>query len=164
MSHADEHFVRRVARMDPVSGRVVPLNMSEGGVAHRHAVSSNEPTSLPRAANVVSLRMPPALYPIARVDEIDDAAIEAQAVAKGDGIKGRVHRVTGPDGVRRIGRYGWKADAATLDQMVADAFASELGMRSPLSIATQEPREDDGTLVRAVTTFVRSLVLPPSSK
>jgi hypothetical protein len=162
MSHTDEHFVRRVARMDAITGRVLPLSAPDGAVAHRHALSAA--AAMPRAANVVSLRMPPALYPIARIDDIDDAAIEAQAVAKGDGIKGRVHRVTGPDGEQRIGRYGWKADIGTLEQMVADAFANELGIHSALARKSQEPPEDDGTLVRAVAAFVRSLVPPRSAK
>jgi CxxC motif-containing protein (DUF1111 family) len=164
MSHADEHFVRRVARMDAVTGRVLPLAAPDGAVAQRHALSANDVAALPRAANVVSLRMPPALYPIARIDEIDDAAIEAQAVAKGDGIRGRVHRVAGADGEQRIGRYGWKADIATLDQMVAEAFANELGIQSALARPAQEPPEDDGTLVRAVAAFVRGLVPPRSSR
>jgi hypothetical protein len=164
MSHTDEHFVRRVARMDPVSGRVLPLSAPDGAVAHRHSLLSTEPAALPRAANVVSLRMPPALYPIARIDDIDDAAIEAQAVAKGDGIKGRVHRVAGADGEQRIGRYGWKADVATLEQMVADAFSNELGMRSALSRPAQGAPDDHGTPVREVAAFLRSLTTPSSVK
>jgi CxxC motif-containing protein (DUF1111 family) len=107
--------------------------------------------------------MPPALYPIARLDDIHDATIEAQAVAKGDGIKGRVHRVAGPDGEQRVGRYGWKADIATLDQMVADAFANELGMRRALARPAPGPPDDHRPPVREVAAFVRGLALPRSA-
>ena len=165
MSSADEHFARRVARMDPASGRVLPVVHPNSPLVRRHSTlepgESGAPTAaLPRQANVTSLRMPPALYGVARIDEIADAVIEAHAVAKGDGIKGRVHHVGGPDGEVRVGRYGWKADTATLELMVADAFANELGIRSALARPLQAPVEDDGSLVRAVAAFLRTLRMP----
>lgn len=101
---------------------------------------------------------------MARLDEIPDEVIEAQAVAKGDGIKGRVNRVRGADGARRVGRYGWKSQTATLELMVADAFANELGIISAVLGATApQPAaewEDDGRLVHAVAAFVRGLRSP----
>ena len=107
--------------------------------------------------------MPLALYASGQLDAIPDSAIEAQAVSKGDGIKGRVHIVVGADGVQRIGRYGWKAHIATLDEMVADAFANELGISSPLApppYRASRPVDDDGNLVRAVAAYLRTLRPP----
>jgi len=184
-----EHFVRRVARMDPVTGRVVPVADPNSPIAHRFAMretgageamgeagakgapgerEGRESSALasvqavvPSRANVTSLRMPPSLFAIARLDEIPDAVIEAQAVSKGDGIKGRVHVVTTASGVERVGRFGWKGQIATLDEMVADAFANELGITSALAPAppsgAQPPLEDDGERVRAVAAYLRSL-------
>ncbi|MEO8922141.1 MAG: hypothetical protein ABI330_04845 [Caldimonas sp.] len=40
---------------------------------------------LPRQVNIVSLRMPLALFASSAIDRVDEAAIEAQAVSKGDG-------------------------------------------------------------------------------
>jgi hypothetical protein len=165
MSSADEHFGRRVAHMDPVSGRVSPVSHSNAPLARRHSTRElgrlDAPAAeLPRRANVVSLRMPPALYAIGTLDDIPDAAIEAHAIAKGDGIKGRVHRVTASDGQTRIGRYGWKADIATLDAMVADAFANELGITSAATPPGDGASEGDSTLVRAVVVFLRGLRVP----
>jgi CxxC motif-containing protein (DUF1111 family) len=105
---------------------------------------------MPRGANVVSLRMPLPLFGIGRIDDIPDEVIEAQAVSKGDGIKGRVNRVVSADGQTRVGRYGWKADVATLEAMVAEAFANEMGMRK----AEAAP---------SVTAFVRTLARPALS-
>jgi Di-haem oxidoreductase, putative peroxidase len=166
MSSTEAHFVRRVARMDAVSGRVQPLVHPNSPVARRHSTlelgAAGAPAAaLPRQANVTSLRMPPALYPVARLDEIPDAVIEAQAVAKGDGIKGRVNHVVGADGEPRVGRYGWKADAATLELMVADAFGNELGVTSALARPVPPSAEDDGRMVRAVAEFLRALQVPP---
>jgi len=46
-----------------------------------------------------------------------------------------VNRVAAGDGTRRVGRYGWKADVATLDEMVAQAFANEMGMQAAAEVA-----------------------------
>jgi len=164
-SAQEEHFAQRVARMDPASGRIMPIdgqaNVSVARLSTRALGQADAPAAgLPRAANVVSLRMPPSLFGVARLDDIPDAAIEAQAVAKGDGIKGHVSRVTSANGQRRIGRYGWKADIATLDDMVAEAFTHEIGLNSALAVQPQTPVEEDGSLVRAVSAYLRSLVRP----
>ena len=151
----EEFFARRVARLDARSGRLIPLDGRQSGTAPRHSLVEPGPLPTPREANVVSLRMPLALVAARRIDEIDDAAIEAQAVAKGDGIHGRVHRVVDASGATRIGRYGWKADVVTLDEMVAAAFADELGMPSLLAPRPPLRSQDDGTMARAVAAFIR---------
>jgi CxxC motif-containing protein (DUF1111 family) len=99
--------------------------------------------------------MPIALFSSGAIDRVADAAIEAQAVSKGDGIKGRVHYVAGPGGELRIGRFGWKANVATLDQMVAEAFGNELGITSALAAHPVQAPKDDGRLVRAVSAYLR---------
>lgn len=176
MSHDDAHFAVRVARLDPRSGRVTSLDHANSPVARRFVlragggvaaqrVPTSESADFPRQANVVSLRMPPALYGVARLDEIADEVIQAHAVSKGDGIKGRVNRVRAADGSTRVGRYGWKAQTATLPEMVADAFADELGVvtAAPGQAATSADVEDDGRLVRAVTAYLRGLRMPAAA-
>lgn len=158
MSTRDGDFVRRVALMDPASGRVLPLPGAE--VAHRQLLGRPGELPLPRAANVVSLRMPPSLLPVARLDDIPDEVIRAQAVARGDGVQGRVHEVRAPDGRLRPGRYGWKADAATLEQMVALALDNELGISTPGRVPAGAMADDDGSLLRRLVDFVRGLRPP----
>lgn len=151
----DEFFARRVARMNPRTGRLIPIDGRDSIVAPRRSLAEAGLLPTPRDANVVSLRMPLALVAAPRIDEIDDAAIEAQAVAKGDGIHGRVNRIMDAAGGARIGRFGWKADVATLDEMVAVAFADELGMPSALAPRAHAASHDDGTTARAVAEFLR---------
>jgi len=169
----DANFAVRVARIDPATGRVEPLEEANSPVARRRSTRElgerNAPLpGIPRAANVTSLRMPPALFELAGLDRIPDEAILANAVSKGDGIRGRPNRVLDAKGEQRIARYGWKADVANLDEIVARAFATELGITTPLSVAL-DPRsanqgvDDDGRLVQAVVAYLRTLRLPQRS-
>ena len=50
----------------------------------------------------------------------------------GDGISGRANEVAGVDGTITLGRFGWKAGRATVEQQVAAAFAGDIGITSPL--------------------------------
>ena len=158
-SSREEHFARRIARMDGVSGRTLASGDGFPGMAPRHAMTASAMRSepLPRGVNVVSLRMPLALSVAGRLDEIPDAVIEAQAVSKGDGIKGRVHYVASADGSQRVGRYGWKADRARLDEIVAEAFANEMGVNSALAVHPAATVKDDGAMVRALSAYLRDL-------
>src|SRR5262245_34949778 len=90
---------------------------------------------IPGAATGTSVRNAPGLFGSGLIDRIPDAVILAGAVPRGDGIQGRAHRVRGADGQERVGRFGWKADTASLQQFVADAFRNELGITSPLAPA-----------------------------
>jgi hypothetical protein len=159
MSSDESKFVLRVARVHPATGRLEPLAAGAGPVARMHALPGTL-AGIPRDANVTSLRMPMALYEAARIERITDDAILAHAIAKGDGIRGRPNRVQGSDGKTRIGRFGWKADVASLDEMVATAFDNELGItsaRGPHDAAA----DDDGSLVRTVGAYLRGLETPP---
>ena len=111
-----------------------------GRFAHEHAISElgaacGRRPGIPAGVNVTSVRNAPPLFGAALIDAIPDATIRAGAVAKGDGVRGRPNLVRGPDGRERVGRFGWKADTATLEQFVGEAFRNELGLTSPLAPA-----------------------------
>ena len=84
-----------------------------------------------------SVRLAPALAGRARFDAIPDEEILKRADpgdSDGNGIKGRARRL-GSDGVSGpVGRFGWKAAHATLDSQIANAFALDLGLSSPLDM------------------------------
>jgi CxxC motif-containing protein (DUF1111 family) len=85
---------------------------------------------------------------------------------------GRPNIVKDRQGRESIGRFGWKADVANLEQFVADAFRNELGITSPLApqdITTSGDNscgqthlglDDDGSIVRAVTAYLTALPAP----
>lgn len=126
--------------IDPVYGRQiqprsVPGLSSEGTVDY--VVMPEHPTRIlftpafgPLAAQTrMGARLAPPLVGIGRIGAVDEAALKAEAaLAKPNGVKGRLHILA--DG--RIGRYGWKAGAPTLEQQVADAFDLDIGLSSPL--------------------------------
>src|SRR6185436_17495302 len=77
-------------------------------------------------------------------------------------------------GVRRVGRFGWKCQQASLQSFAANAYNFEMGITSPLqptentsngqSVAAYDPvadPEDDGEGVLKRATFVRASKAPP---
>ncbi|MDR3632973.1 MAG: di-heme oxidoredictase family protein [Isosphaeraceae bacterium] len=114
----------------------------------------------------------PALFGSGCVDAIPAQAIEKQVgnrLADFPEIKGRVSRLA--DG--RLGRFGWKAQAATLDDFVLTACAVELGLEVPGRSQSLSPAHPDETapgldLSRrecdALTTFVRDLPRPVAQR
>ena len=119
-----------------------------------------------------SERNPPALFGAGLIDAIPDEAIEAAARRKSPGaaqVKGRVSRLK--DG--RIGRFGWKAQTATLDDFVRSAAAGEMGLEVPARHQAADPRlpglaatglDMDESECDALVDYVRSLPLPVAIK
>jgi CxxC motif-containing protein (DUF1111 family) len=126
---------------------------------------------------MTSVRNAPALYGDGLIDALPEEVILAGATDRGDGVHGRPNWVRDEAGRARVGRFGWKADTATLRQFVADAFRNELGITNPLAPADLPPPggaaadrcavgadlDDDGTLVEAVTAYLAALPPPPAS-
>ena len=77
-----------------------------------------------------SQRNPTSLFGAGLIDSISDRAIEAGAKVKYPGfrqIAGRVSRLKD----KRIGRFGWKSQTASLSDFVLTACAVELGLEVP---------------------------------
>jgi CxxC motif-containing protein (DUF1111 family) len=144
-----------------------------GPVAPAHAISElgvacDRTAVIPAGANVTSVRNAPALFGSGLIDAIPDEVIRAGAVARDDGVRGRPNLVRGPDGRERVGRFGWKAQTATLELFVAQALRDELGLTSLRAPAGSVPAgtsrcgesgspEVDEDDVAALTDFVATL-------
>lgn len=141
----------------------------------------------------ISPRLAPPLVGMGLIAAIPAADILAGADPEdrdGDGISGRANWVPVPGSgtesgteTRALGRFGWKAGIATLDHQVADAFAHDIGISSP--ILTQPwgdctpaqtgcrtaPHGDgdargtelDATGLALTTAYVAGLAVPPRS-
>src|SRR5262245_19595296 len=110
-------IVHRVGRF--AGGSFDPLIGAGGPVARDHSIAElgvpcNLTAGPPAAANLISIRNAPSLYGLGLIDQISDAVIRAGAIAM-NGTKGRPHVVHDALGNERVGRFGWKADTATLE-------------------------------------------------
>jgi CxxC motif-containing protein (DUF1111 family) len=170
-------YVVRVGKLDdagfdPLSGRGGPIARASS-VASLGSSCALMP-GIPPGANLTSVRNAPALWGSGLIDAIPDGAILAGTMPRGDGVHGRPNLVHDEEGRRRVGRFGWKADAATLRQFVAEAFRNELGITNPLAptdraadrrCADQVDRpEADRSIVEAVSAYVASLPPPAAAE
>jgi CxxC motif-containing protein (DUF1111 family) len=86
--------------------------------------------------NVIARRLPTPLFGAGLVEAIPDqsiVALEDPHDLDGDGISGRAARVNDTaTRVERIGRFGWKAQHATLLAFSGDAYRNEMGITNDL--------------------------------
>lgn len=91
---------------------------------------------VPLEATAIGLRTTPLTFGMGLLDAVPDAVLLARADPADinqDGISGRPTRTA--DG--RLGRFGRKAQVATLREFVAEAFINEMGMTSPTRMVEQ---------------------------
>ena len=91
---------------------------------------------IPPEANVIARRAPIPLFGAGLVEAIADEtilALEDPDDRDGDGIRGRAARIIDVvAGRERIGRFGWKAQQATLLAFSGDAYRNEMGITNDL--------------------------------
>lgn len=110
----------------------VPLEGGEVVMLRRPTYGVADLSAGPMAAEVRwSARVAPPMIGLGLLEAIPEAAILAHADpddADGDGISGRAQRLA--DG--RLGRFGWKAVQPDVAAQAADAFATDIGISTPL--------------------------------
>ena len=86
---------------------------------------------------MLSPRVAPPMIGMGLIEAIPEADIVALADpedADGDGISGRASRVwSARHGRTMLGRFGWKAGAASVEEQTARAFSGDIGLSSHLS-------------------------------
>ena len=91
---------------------------------------------LPAEANVFARRVPIPVFGAGLVEAIPDdtlRGLEDPFDRNGDGVSGRAAIVVDvATGDRRVGRFGWKAQHATLLTFSADAYRNEMGITNDL--------------------------------
>jgi CxxC motif-containing protein (DUF1111 family) len=132
--------------------------------------------TVPDEATIVAGRKTTPLFGAGLIEAIPDDSLRQLAGRQPSAIKGKVHgvkEVFSPQ--RRAGRFGHKAQAATLLQFSGDAYLNEMGITSPnfrlencpngdCSLLRCDPvadPEDDGSGVEAFADFMRLLAPPP---
>ncbi len=91
---------------------------------------------IPPEANVIAHRKALQLFGLGLVEAVPDEvflSLEDPDDRDGDGISGRAARVVDVDsGELRVGRFGWKAQQATLLTFGAEAYRDEMGITNAL--------------------------------
>lgn len=126
---------------DPVYGRQLQTSAVSGNEPEGRVVMSESGPSTHgliqgqvAADTRYGARLAPALRGLGLLDAVPDAVILERADPDdrdGDGISGRANVVVAGNGTTRIGRFGWKASAASLADMTEMAFSLDLGLSTP---------------------------------
>lgn len=108
-----------------------------GTVLQLFSVPSHEAQPvMPKEVNVIARRKPIPVFGAGLVEAVADEtllALEDPEDRDGDGISGRAHRLLDvATGQWRVGRFGWKAQQATLLAFGAEAYRDEMGITSDL--------------------------------
>ena len=122
----------RAARRDE-RGEFVDLAPTSGSLFQIFSIPTHKcQPVIPPEANVIARRVPIPLFGAGLVEAIPDESLltrDDPDDRDGDGISGRAARVIDlPTGHRRVGRFGWKAQHATLLAFGADAYRNEMGI------------------------------------
>ncbi len=113
----------------------------------------------------LSERNPPALFGAGRIDAVPSEVLVAMARQEPTEVRGHINRT--PQGA--IGRFGWKAQVASLHEFVRAACANELGLEVPghhqaiAPLAPNEPAKGLDLTDRecdAMVAYVRALPEP----
>ena len=124
--HATRYLSPGCDNLGSVGGQVIQQQVTPALLAALGI--SSEP--VPPEATATGHRTTPDLFGFGLLDAVPEATILALADpfdANGDGISGRPHRT--PDG--RVGRFGRKAQEASLRDFNTGAFVMEMGITDP---------------------------------
>jgi CxxC motif-containing protein (DUF1111 family) len=122
----------RAGRRD-ASGRFQAFDATGETLFHLFSIPTHGCQAIvPDDANVFARRVPIPLFGAGLVEAIPDdtiAALEDPSDRDRDGVSGRAARIVDVEtGERRIGRFGWKGQHATLLTFGADAYRNEMGI------------------------------------
>jgi hypothetical protein len=171
-------------------GEFYPLTELGGSLLQSLAVNDSCREFVPAEATVVIQRVTNSSMAYGLIEAIPDEAIAANADPDdldGDGVSGRVHWVlpleASPKSPLRAGRFGWKAQVATVLSFSGDATRNELGVTNALiptenapngdmnlldscdTVADPEDHADESgfSFIERVTHFQRYLAEPPQT-
>ena len=137
-------------------GSFIGLEHLGGPVFQLNSISSECHEELPPEATIIENRVTLGALAYGLVEAIPDAelhALEDPMDADGDGISGRVHVVESLEapGVPRAGRFGWKAQIATILTFSAEAAVGEMGFTNRLVPEETAPNGDELLLAECDT-------------
>jgi len=179
--------VVRFGFYDPKGIGFDPLSSLGGSLLQAQAINVACSEVVPGAANVQAQRVTPSALGLGLIEAIPDAAIASRETnPPSPAVSGRAHMVTPletPQGPLRVGRFGWKAQVATVLTFSGDALLNEMGITNRLVPAENAPNgnvplllqydtvpdPEDGPngqglhFIDRITDFQRYLAAPPQT-
>jgi CxxC motif-containing protein (DUF1111 family) len=140
--YGNQLAVRAVPGAEPEAAVKVTWITSEVTLADGAVVSLRRPDiqvtrwnyGEPAPGLLIGPRLAPPVFGgglLEAVTEVDLAKTADPEDTNGDGISGRINFLTDPTTQQKVaGRFGWKANVATLRKQAAEAFAGDLGITS----------------------------------
>jgi CxxC motif-containing protein (DUF1111 family) len=125
---SSDQLETRFGRMD--KGVFDPLTEMGGSLLQSRAIDPAALERIPKEANVIAMRKATPLYGLGLLEAIPDKDIQDLAKRKkADGVLGRAALIEDVvSGETRVGRFGWKAQQATLLAFAGDAYLNEMGI------------------------------------
>jgi len=144
-------------------------------------LGKNNGEKVPPQATIVAQRKTTPLFGLGLVDNVPDSVLDGIAEdqkAKYPDVAGTANKITdvASGTPNRTGRFGWKAQVATLLTFSGDAYLNEMGITNPFFPTENSPQgddkllakcdtvadpEDDGTGVHHFNNFMTLLAPPP---
>ncbi|MBU6303038.1 MAG: hypothetical protein KGS60_15925 [Verrucomicrobia bacterium] len=127
-----------------------PLEDLGGSLLQRQAIAPGAREIVPGQANVIAMRQSTPLFGLGLIEAIPDAAILENAKRPPvNGIRGRANQITDVvSGQVRTGRFGWKAQQATILAFSADAYVNEMGVTNRFFSKENAPNGDPDLLAK----------------
>ncbi len=122
--------VTRFGRMSKKGG-FDPLAELGGSLLQAQAIDDAVLEIIPEEADVISLRVTNGILAAGLIEAISDEDLLANRDAQPEELRGEAHMVStfeDPNGPLRVGRFGWKAQVATVLTFSADAAQNEMGL------------------------------------
>ena len=143
--------VQTVTRFGHTAGGIFdPLADLGGSLLQDKAIDPDTLEVVPPEANVRTRRQSTPLFGLGLIEAIPDETIKRGAArAAHDGIAGHAALVTDvTTGEERVGRFGWKAQHATLLAFAGDAYRNEMGITSRFFPTENAPNGDAAKLAK----------------
>jgi len=136
-------MVTRFGLFDEKGGGFDPLEDYGGSLLQSQSISEGCAETIPDVANVIAQRVTTSSLGLGLIEAIPDSAILANANPGGAGISGKAHMVAAaedpPNSPLRVGRFGWKAQVATVLTFSGDAAVNEMGITNRLFPDENDP-------------------------
>lgn len=148
-----------------VDGVFDAMESQGGSLLQRFAINPAVQEVIPHEANVIAQRISTPLFGLGLIEAIPDGAIvQNMLVPKPDGVRGKTAEITDVvSGLKRVGRFGWKAQQATLLAFAGDAYNNEMGITNRFFPKENAPNGNEALLARFKRTIDPEDAIDPAT-